>query len=131
MNWIKSNLKYIIISIALIISAIIISESLHYLGSTYENANFYKKHETQNGMDKTGYGVDTYEQNLETEQSYYIKAPSGTITVWKNGVTHEYSGTNIKAAYYHVGQMLRVDYDKGDGLEYAFFNQPDRWTLIE
>ncbi len=127
----KSNLKYIILGISFIISAIIVSESLHYLGNTYKNANLYQQFETPHNADKTGYGVDTYEQNLETEQSYYIKAPSGTITVWKNGVTHEYSGTNLKAAYYHVGQMLRVDYDKGDGLEYVFFNQPDRWTLIE
>ncbi|MCG8573790.1 MAG: hypothetical protein MI810_02805 [Flavobacteriales bacterium] len=121
----KSTLKYIIIGASIIISSIIIGSTLQNISARIDGLST-AMYGTAIDNNKRGYGVDTYEQNLESAQTFTYKSPN--LRVWKNGQTFDFSGEHLEAIYYHTGQMLVINYIDEEGNEQStFFCQPDRW----
>lgn len=132
MNWIKENIKYIIISLTILLSGILIAKSLSGLGSIYRDSNYNNKIFQPISYNNSRASTDTYEQNLETESSYYVTRDTGAVEVWQNEKLMRYEGTALKASFYHVGQMLKVIYTDENGvIQFMFFNHPDRWQIVK
>ncbi len=134
MENIKKNFGLVILSISIIISSAIITESIT---NTYKNMSYGKfndgiplrvEHQMLENFGRVSLGVNTnsndvtYNSDLKIGEgeNFYIKtAPNNKLTI--------ITGKNIIARFYHIGNLLTLEYETEQGKFLKFFNNPTEW----
>ncbi|TNE79583.1 MAG: hypothetical protein EP332_10450 [Bacteroidetes bacterium] len=116
----RSNFGLIFLSISIIVAAALFRPSVTQQVS---DSSYEKKIRLEGSLSS-----NTTEANFNTK--FTVGDGQKLLVIQKDGTKELITGKDIMAQYYHVGQLLQVEYQSDSGKMVSYYAAPIKWVNV-